>query len=206
MEFNLTCWLLLALYCITLRANSIYLVQNAKLEFLDKISSVCTFADAPVHADVMELPDEEHMQIEVVEPDGFVTLEEFKEQVADELSGSKSEDDDYSFSKIPTHVEVADTDGGLRTNSNYASLDAGATILDTSDGAKSASNILVRDKDRYMLMPREQAKKWIVISLSEDVHPETIVLSNFERFSSRILDFWVCESCICARSYALRRY
>lgn len=94
---------------------------------------------------------------------GFVTFEKFKEHLGDELMG------DYGVQEFTKPVVIRDTDGATASNSNYASLDKGATILDTSEGTKSATNLLVRDKDRYMLMPREREKKWIVISLSEDV-------------------------------------
>ena len=93
---------------------------------------------------------------------------------------------------------ITDTDsiGSGRTlrTSNYASLDAGAIVLDTSEGFKSASNILKNDKDRYMMCPCENPKKWIVVSLSEDVHVDAIAISNYEKFSSPVKDFWILGS------------
>ena len=120
--------------------------------------------------------------------EGFIAYEDFKEQVKGGLQPSKEQ-------QFPsqTSVEIHDTDGG-RSTSNYASLDAGSTILDTSDGTKSASNILVRDNDRYMLMPREQAKKWIVISLSEDVRADSINRCDLRRFTWRPLRFPILKS------------
>ena len=100
---------------------------------------------------------------------GFVTLEEFKEKMEGEIAELDNEDAYGIGGGISSSLEIHDSDGGQGSNSNYASLDAGATILDTSEGTKSATNLLVRDKDRYMLMPREKEKKWVVVSLSEDV-------------------------------------
>lgn len=64
--------------------------------------------------------------------------------------------------------EVVDGDSGGRRQ-NYASLDAGATILDSSSETKSPTNLLVPDKDRYMMVPCQKSQKWVVVSLSEDV-------------------------------------
>lgn len=113
---------------------------------------------------------------EVSEDGGFVTLEKFKEQLDDEDMPPGI--DEYGLSDFSTSVEILDADGGQGTNSNYASRDAGATILDTSEDIKSASNLLVRDKDKYMLMPRELEKKWVVISLSEDVSTSVCIRLN----------------------------
>ncbi|GMF11542.1 unnamed protein product [Phytophthora lilii] len=66
--------------------------------------------------------------------------------------------------------EVVDADSvDNRKRQNYASLDAGATILDAAPDTKSPTNLLVPDKDRYMLTPCSNPRKWVVISLSEDV-------------------------------------
>ncbi|KAG7400961.1 hypothetical protein PHYBOEH_003872 [Phytophthora boehmeriae] len=89
-------------------------------------------------------------------------------------------------------VEADSVDAGKRQN--YASLDAGATILDASADTKSPTNLLVPDKDRYMLTPCSNPRKWVVISLSEDVHADAIAVANYEKFSSPVKDFIVLGS------------
>uniref|UniRef100_A0AAV1UBU5 SUN domain-containing protein n=1 Tax=Peronospora matthiolae TaxID=2874970 RepID=A0AAV1UBU5_9STRA len=91
--------------------------------------------------------------------------------------------------------EVVDADSvDTRTRQNYASLDAGATILDAAPDTKSPTNVLVPDKDRYMLTPCSNARKWVVISLSEDVHADAIAVANYEKFSSPVKEFIVLGS------------
>ncbi|RLO04454.1 hypothetical protein DYB28_001422 [Aphanomyces astaci] len=88
--------------------------------------------------------------------------------------------------------EVQDSDGGQRQN--YASKDSGATVLDHAPGTKGSVNLLVPDKDRYMLIPCATEKKWVVISLSEDIHADEIALANYEKFSSTTREFLVLGS------------
>jgi hypothetical protein len=91
--------------------------------------------------------------------------------------------------------EVVDADSvDTRKRQNYASLDAGATILDAAPDTKSPTNLLVPDKDRYMLTPCSNPRKWVVISLSEDVHADAIAVANYEKFSSPVKDFIVLGS------------
>ncbi|KAK1930215.1 SUN domain-containing protein 4 [Phytophthora citrophthora] len=91
--------------------------------------------------------------------------------------------------------EVVDADSlNTRKRQNYASLDAGATILDAAADTKSPTNLLVPDKDRYMLTPCSNPRKWVVISLSEDVHADAIAVANYEKFSSPVKDFIVLGS------------
>ncbi|CAI5710864.1 unnamed protein product [Peronospora effusa] len=91
--------------------------------------------------------------------------------------------------------EVVDADSvDTHKRQNYASLDAGATILDAAPDTKSPTNLLVPDKDRYMLTPCSNSRKWVVISLSEDVHADAIAVANYEKFSSTVKDFIVLGS------------
>ena len=80
------------------------------------------------------------------------------------------EDVDHVLDVPSGLFEVVDADSvDTHTRQNYASLDAGATILDAAPDTKSPTNLLVPDKDRYMLTPCSNPRKWVVISLSEDV-------------------------------------
>ncbi|KAF1336797.1 hypothetical protein FI667_g6, partial [Globisporangium splendens] len=103
-------------------------------------------------------------------------------------------EDDFESIDLPSSLfEIEDKDSGGRRQ-NYASLDAGATILDSSPETKSPTNLLVPDKDRYMLIPCEKTRKWVVVSLSEDVHADAIAIANYEKFSSPVKDFIVLGS------------
>uniref|UniRef100_K3WP69 SUN domain-containing protein n=1 Tax=Globisporangium ultimum (strain ATCC 200006 / CBS 805.95 / DAOM BR144) TaxID=431595 RepID=K3WP69_GLOUD len=103
-------------------------------------------------------------------------------------------EDDFESIDLPSSLfEIEDKDSGGRRQ-NYALLDAGATILDSSPETKSPTNLLVPDKDRYMLIPCEKTRKWVVVSLSEDVHADAIAIANYEKFSSPVKDFIVLGS------------
>ncbi|KAG6004895.1 hypothetical protein E4U21_000622 [Claviceps maximensis] len=77
---------------------------------------------------------------------------------------------------------------------SYSSFDAGATILKTSPGAKNAKAILVENKDTYMLLECDTSSKYVIIELSDDISVDTVVLANFEFFSSMIRHFRVSVS------------
>ncbi|KAM7199102.1 Sad1 / UNC-like C-terminal domain containing protein [Naviculisporaceae sp. PSN 640] len=77
---------------------------------------------------------------------------------------------------------------------SYSSFDAGATILKTSPGAKNAKAILVENKDTYMLLECRAKNKFVIVELSDDILVDTVVLANFEFFSSMIRTFKVSVS------------
>lgn len=77
---------------------------------------------------------------------------------------------------------------------SYSSFDGGATVLKTSPGAKNAKAILVENKDSYMLFECKQDNKFVIVELSEDILVDTVVLANFEFFSSMIRSFRVSVS------------
>ncbi|KAF5682386.1 SLP1 [Fusarium circinatum] len=77
---------------------------------------------------------------------------------------------------------------------SYSSFDAGATILKTSPGARNAKAILVENKDSYLLFECSAKEKWFIVELSDDVYIDTVVLANFEFFSSMIQTFTVSVS------------
>jgi len=52
---------------------------------------------------------------------------------------------------------------------NFAAESAGAIVLAGSDECKGFSNILNNDKDRYAMCPCSAKRKYVTISLSEDV-------------------------------------
>ncbi|RGP67538.1 sad1 unc [Fusarium longipes] len=77
---------------------------------------------------------------------------------------------------------------------SYSSFDAGATVLKTSPGAKNAKAILVENKDSYMLLECSAKSKFVIVELSDDVLIDTVVVANFEFFSSMFRHFTVSVS------------
>ncbi|KAH7037816.1 UNC-like C-terminal-domain-containing protein [Microdochium trichocladiopsis] len=77
---------------------------------------------------------------------------------------------------------------------SYSSFDAGATVLKTSPGTKNPSAILLENKDSYMLLECATENKFFIVELSDDILVDTIVLANYEFFSSMIRSFRVSVS------------
>lgn len=67
---------------------------------------------------------------------------------------------------------------------NYASVDCAATVIKTNSEAQGATSILFENKDKSLLNPCSVSNKFVVIELCEDILVESIVMANFEFFSS----------------------
>lgn len=72
---------------------------------------------------------------------------------------------------------------------NYASASKGAKVLAYNKEAKGASNILSRDKDKYLRNPCSAEEKFVVIELSEETLVDTVKVANFEHHSSNLKGF-----------------
>ncbi|GAV79976.1 Sad1_UNC domain-containing protein [Cephalotus follicularis] len=79
---------------------------------------------------------------------------------------------------------------------NYASDAKGAKVLAFNREAKGASNILCRDKDKYLRNPCSAEGKFAVIELSEETLVDTIEIANFEHYSSNLKDFELLGSMV----------
>ncbi|OMO77494.1 hypothetical protein COLO4_25135 [Corchorus olitorius] len=79
---------------------------------------------------------------------------------------------------------------------NYASASKGAKVLVSNKEAKGASNILGRDKDKYLRNPCSAEEKFVVIELSEETLVDTIEIANFEHYSSNLKDFELLGSLV----------
>ena len=77
---------------------------------------------------------------------------------------------------------------------NYASFDCAATVLKTNQKCKSSSSVLVENKDSYMLNECSADNKFIIIELCDDILVDTVVVANFEFFSSMFRTFRVSVS------------
>lgn len=77
----------------------------------------------------------------------------------------------------------------LKDRSNYAAFECAAMVHRSSRQSKGASSILVEKKDRYMLTPCHAKPKFVDIELCDEIQIDTLVLANFEFFSSTFKHF-----------------
>ncbi|OMJ26598.1 hypothetical protein AYI70_g25 [Smittium culicis] len=72
----------------------------------------------------------------------------------------------------------------LKDRFNYASVDCGSVILNSNKESKKAKSILSNTKDSYMLNICSAKNKFVVVELCQDILIDTIVIANYEFFSS----------------------
>lgn len=87
-------------------------------------------------------------------------------------------------STIQPKPEEIDQGKTYKDKFNYASLDCAATIVKTNSDAKGASAILREVKDSYLLNKCSTTNKFVVIELCQDILVTSVVMGNFELFSS----------------------
>ncbi|KAF4549401.1 Hypothetical protein D9617_22g067490 [Elsinoe fawcettii] len=81
-------------------------------------------------------------------------------------------------------IRSKDAGRTCKERTNYASFDCAATIMKTNPECKSASSVLVENKDSYMLNICSVKNKFFIIELCDDILIDTVVLANYEFFSS----------------------
>lgn len=108
---------------------------------------------------------------------------------------------DRMATPAPTHPDSAtgysrskDAGKTCKERFNYASFDCAATVHKTNPGCKGANSILVENKDSYMRNKCGQENKFFVVELCEDILVDTVVLANFEFFSSMFRTFRISVS------------
>ncbi|KAL1968979.1 hypothetical protein VTN77DRAFT_813 [Rasamsonia byssochlamydoides] len=77
---------------------------------------------------------------------------------------------------------------------NYASFDCAATVLKTNPECTGSSSVLIENKDSYMLNECSAENKFLILELCDDILIDTIVLANYEFFSSIFRTFRVSVS------------
>ncbi|QKX60943.1 uncharacterized protein TRUGW13939_08089 [Talaromyces rugulosus] len=77
---------------------------------------------------------------------------------------------------------------------NYASFDCAATVLKTNPECSGSSSVLIENKDSYMLNECRAKNKFLILELCDDILVDTIVLANYEFFSSIFHTFRVSVS------------
>ncbi|KAK3322172.1 UNC-like C-terminal-domain-containing protein [Apodospora peruviana] len=111
-----------------------------------------------------------------------------------QASGTAKEDQVFYDDGKTQYYRSKDAGKTCKERFSYSSFDAGATILKTNPGAKNAKAILVENKDSYMLLECRAKNKFVIVELSDDILVDTVVLANFEFFSSMIRKFRVSVS------------
>ncbi|KAL3425767.1 hypothetical protein PVAG01_02558 [Phlyctema vagabunda] len=117
-------------------------------------------------------------------------------QQSKETPKQDSEDDSSGRSSTRRKEQYRSKDAGktCKERFSYSSFDAGATILKTHKGAKHPKAVLVENKDSYMLSECAAENKFLIVELSEDIWIDTLVLANYEFFSSMFRTFRVSVS------------
>lgn len=113
-------------------------------------------------------------------------------------AASRAEDIEVTdqASAVSASAKSRSKDAGTtcKERSNYASFDCAATVLKTNSQAKGPSAVLGENKDNYMLNECSADNKFMIIELCNDISIDTIVLANFEFFSSMVRTFRVSVS------------
>ncbi|KAI0200702.1 UNC-like C-terminal-domain-containing protein [Astrocystis sublimbata] len=93
-----------------------------------------------------------------------------------------------------TYYRSKDAGTTCKERFSYSSFDAGATVKKTSPAAKNPTAILVENKDSYMLLECGRKNKFFIVELSDVILVDTVVIANFEFFSSMVRQFRVSIS------------
>ncbi|KAK8916047.1 hypothetical protein KSP39_PZI023260 [Platanthera zijinensis] len=132
---------------------------------------------------VLAPPSQKNGRISRVGPPG---LDEFKSKAYNAKERSTSNQAGIVVHRVePTGIEY-----------NYASAAKGAKILAFNKEAKGASNILDKDKDKYLRNPCSVEEKFVVIELSEETLVDSFEIANFEHYSSNLKEFELLSSLV----------
>lgn len=98
--------------------------------------------------------------------------------------------------KVASPMTARSRDAGktCKERTNYASFDCAATVLKTNRECKSSSSVLIENKDSYMLNVCSASDKHLIVELCDDILIDTVVLANYEFFSSIFRTFRVSVS------------
>ncbi|KAL8794858.1 MAG: hypothetical protein Q9195_002570 [Heterodermia aff. obscurata] len=113
---------------------------------------------------------------------------------AEAKNGASAADQKYEQDIPKAHPRGKDAGRTCKERSNYASFDCAATIMKTNREVKGSTSILVENKDSYMLNECSAKNKFFIVELCDDILIDTVVLANFEFFSSIFRTFRVSVS------------
>jgi len=150
--------------------------------------------DAIVDENDVEVESVDEVEDEKLEIDGGKaneSVDENKDETSDQLVEKDGKNESEIEETNATLVDDDDEDLTDRVSVDYASKTAGALIIEKSSDFKGTSNLMIGDRDKYAIVPCSEERKYVVLSLSEDILVKVIKLANYERFSSTIKDFQV---------------
>ncbi|KAI9877604.1 MAG: hypothetical protein M1830_003312, partial [Pleopsidium flavum] len=115
---------------------------------------------------------------------------------AKDVRGTSGEDGERDQGNALSGAISRSKDAGktCKERFNYASFDCAATVLNTNPQCKGSSSVLVENKDSYMLNECSAGNKFFIVELCGDILIDTVVLANFEFFSSMFRTFRVSVS------------
>jgi len=143
------------------------------------------YIDNKLKTDDEKADPNESMRQEIVDENNEDTLG--LNQVVESNGKNESEKEEINT----TIVDDDDEDLTDRVSVDYASKSAGALIIEKTSEMKGTSNLMIGDSDKYAIVPCSEERKYVVLSLSEDILVKVIKLANYERFSSTVKDFQV---------------
>ena len=78
----------------------------------------------------------------------------------------------------------------LKNRKNFAGSNNGASVLSASRGIKAKSAILSNSEEQYLILPEcnNKRKNELIVSLSDDVSIDTILVSSQEDFSASLAE------------------
>lgn len=121
--------------------------------------------------------------------------EQYNPRHVREAPQPRGEPRDQAVDSISDEIDIQDETFSYGKTSkerfNYASFDCAAAVLKSNPEAKGSSSILDENRDRYMLNKCSANNKYVIIEMCEDILVDTIVLANFEFFSSTFKEFRV---------------
>lgn len=161
----------------TVSANFTYLVQSQSN--LSQMAGYVFLYDTSSPSIATSDPDESPPG----DARGFMSFEEWK-KLKQTPNNSSSNNTKSRLGQLSTVAKLGGSPKSVRVNRfNFALADCAATIVDTS--AKGAGAILKENKDLYMLTECSQRNKFVVIELCQEILVDSIVVGNYEFFSSQ---------------------
>ena len=115
-------------------------------------------------------------------------------KAATNSQGQSTGEDEKPEEMAKSHPRGKDAGKTCKERSNYASFDCAATVLKTNPECKGSNSVLVENKDNYMLNECSAKNKFFIVELCDDILIDTVVLANFEFFSSMFRTFKVSVS------------
>ena len=110
-------------------------------------------------------------------------------QAKEDIGDIQSNEGDAAKDSSGLRKRPKDAGRTCKERTNYASYDCAATTVKTNPECKSSSAVLVENKDSYMLNICSARNKFFIVELCDNILIDTVVLANFEFFSSMFRTF-----------------